>query len=140
MADRKRLIRLQRLEKVRAIAKQTAMAEAARAESTLAQLQALEQRTRDLAHSYARRDEATDAHALRQTGRFSQGLQGMVASTAQDTARARAMADVRMAELGLAERRRAAVADRAEAQARALDKARQAPVLGARRATGTGLE
>lgn len=140
MPDRKRLIRLQRLEKVRAVARQAAMAEAARAESTLAQLEALAERTRTLAEGYARRSESADGHALRQIGRFAQGLHGIAATTASDTQRARLRADARMAELGLAERRRAAVAERAEAQARALAKAAETPVLGARRAIGTPLE
>ena len=136
----KRLKRLQRLEKVRDIAKQAAAAEAARAESTLSQLEALADRTRRLAADYAGRREAQDGAALQQVGRFSLGLQGLAASAGRDAERARAVADVRLAELGQAERRRAAVEERADRQAQAMAKAAERPVLGSRRTIGTPLE
>lgn len=136
----KRLKRLQRLEKVRDIAKQAAAAEAARAESTLSQLEALAERTRRLAADYAGRSEARDAAALQQLGRFAGGLQGLVASTGRDAERARQLADVRQQELGQAERRRAAVEDRAERQRQVIAKAAETPVLGSRRGFGTPLE
>lgn len=139
-AERARLLRLQRLERVRDITKQAAMAEAARAESTLAQLEALARRTRQLAEGYGERRHAADAAALQQLARFAGGLQGIAASTAGDARRARGLADEKMAELGQAERRRAVVEDRAEAQARRVARAAERPVLGQRKLLGTGLE
>ncbi|MFA7585714.1 MAG: hypothetical protein WCY11_05885 [Novosphingobium sp.] len=139
-ADRKRLLRLQRLEKVRAIARQAAAAEAARAESTLSRLEALADRTRLLAEGYGRRTEAADGHALQQLNRFAGGLQGIAASTRSDADRARSHADARMADLGMAERRRAAVEERAQHHARAMGKAAEHPILGSRRGIGTTLD
>ncbi len=139
-AERARLLRLQRLERVRDIAKQAAAAEAAEAESTLAQLESLVQRTRSLAADYAGRDEALDGAALRQLGLFSGGLRGIAASASTDAARARTIADGKLAALGLAERRRAAVEERADKQARSIAKRDDAPALGQRKGFGTGLE
>ncbi len=138
--ERARLKRLQRLERVRAIAKQTAAVAAAEAEGTLAQLQALAQRTGRLAADYTGRSDAGDGMALQQLTRFVGGLQGISAATLGDAARARDLADRMLAELAAAERRRAAVEDRATRQERALT-ARSKPVsLTARRGFGTGLE
>lgn len=139
-AERKRLARLKRLEKIRAIAKQTAAAEAAQAESTLTQLRALEDRTRRMASEYGARREAADGAALRQVGRFVDGLQALGRTTAGDALRARSIADAKQQQLAEAERRRAAIEERAAAQARQIAKGAQAPVLGARRPSGTGLE
>ena len=139
-AERQRLRRLQRLERVRDIARQAAAREAAEAESTLAQLEALAERTRRLAADYAGRDGAQDGAMLRQTSRFAGGLQQIYATTAGDAVRARGAADGKLAELGLAERRRAAVEERANEAARDLAKGRETPVLGARRGLGTALE
>ncbi|MDE2405390.1 MAG: hypothetical protein KGM17_12050 [Sphingomonadales bacterium] len=136
----KKLARLQRLERVRAIAKQTAAAEAAHAESTLAQLQALAARTGNLAADYAARSDARDGGDLVRLAKFSGGLQGVRSRTLADAARAQQVADMRQAELAQAERRRAAVEDRAVAHARELAGKAQAPVLGARKAIGTDLE
>ena len=139
-AEKAQLRRLLRLEKVRAIAKQTAAAEAAQAEGTLAQLQALAERTRLLAADYAARDSASDGGALQMLGRFSLGLQGICANTLSDAARARTVADARLADLAAAERRRAAVEDRAEKAASTIANRSVAPALGTRRGFGTGLE
>jgi hypothetical protein len=139
-AERTRLARLQRLERVRAIAKQTAAAEAAQAEGTLAQLEALAERTRQLAAEYAARVELRDGAALQQVARFAGGLQGIYASTANDAATARRIADHKQEALGLAERRRAAVEERAERQARVVARAGERPALGSKRKIGTGLE
>lgn len=139
-ADRRRLARLNRLERVRAIARQTAANEAAAAESSLGQIAALAERTRLLAEEYAARAEAHDGYALQQAARFAEGLQGIAASTAGDMTRARALADAKQVELGLAERRRAVVETRASDQARRIARASLAVPLGARRGAGTPLE
>lgn len=139
-AERQRLARLQRLERVRAIAKQAAAAEAAQAESTLAQLQALAERTRLLVADYATRQTALDGASLQQLSRFAGNLQGIADQTRQDALRAQSLADAKQAALGAAERRRAAVEDRAERQSKAMARASEKPVLGSRRGIGTGLE
>lgn len=139
-AERDRLKRLQRLERVRAIAKQAAMVEAAEAESTLAQLHALAERTRLLAADYAGRNEARDGAALRHAGSFARGLHQVYQATAGDAQRARAVADGKMVALGQAERSRAAVEERADRQARHIAKGVETPALGTRKGFGTDLE
>lgn len=138
--DQKRLVRLQRLERVRAIAKQTAATAAAEAEGTLSQLEALAARTGSMANDYAARSDATDGAALHQIGRFAAGLKGITDSTLADAARARTIADSRQTELAAAERRRAAVEERAVREMREIAARRQTPVLGSRKAVGTDLE
>ncbi len=135
-----RLRRLLRLEKVRAIAKQTAAAEAAEAEGTLAQLEALIVRTGELASGYRAGPALPDGLALRHLGTVVDGLERVAAATRGDAERARQLADRKQQELARAERSRAAVEDRAQASRRALAQARQQPVLGARRSVGTDLE
>ena len=139
-AERARLLRLQRLERLRAHAMQTAALESAQAESTLAQLEALAQRTARLAADYTQRGGARDGAALRQVARFAGGLQGISASTLLDAGQARRLADAKRTALAEAERRRAAAQDRAEDQARSLSKDSAEPMGGARRQLGTGLE
>lgn len=139
-ADQKRLVRLQRLERVRAMAKQTAASAAAEAESTLSQLEALAARTGSLVNDYAGRSDAVDGHSLHQFGRFVEGLRGITNSTLADAARARTIADTRQIELAAAERRRAAVEERAVREARDIAARKQMPVLGSRKAVGTDLE
>lgn len=138
--ERQRLTRLKRLEKIRAIAKQTAAAEAAQAESTLSQLRALSDRTRRMATDYANRREADDGAALHQLGRFVSGLQALTRTTDGDALRAQSIADAKQRLLAEAERRRAAIEERAALQARLIAKGSQQPVLGSRKGTGTGLE
>ncbi len=117
-AERDKLKRLQRLEKLRAIAKQSAVAEAARAEQTLNQLNSLADRTRALRNDYASRTDMRDGADLSRMVRFVAGLQGIATTTEADVRRAHALADRRQAELVKAERRRAAVEERATQQAR----------------------
>lgn len=136
----RRLRRLQRLERVRAIAKHSAAHDAALAENTLQQLRELAERTRVLADGYDARGGPSDGLALHQLGRFVAGLSGISASTERDALQAQALADRKQHELALAERARAAVEDRATASAHTLAQQLVAPVLGARRAVGTGLE
>ena len=134
------LRRLLRLEKVRAIARQAAAAEAAEAEGTLAQLEALLARTSQLAGAYRPGPTLPDGLALRHLGAFVSGLDKVVAATRGDAERARQIADRKQLDLARAERSRAAVEHRAESSRRALEQARQKPVLGARRTVGTDLE
>ncbi|NBC37513.1 hypothetical protein GTZ99_13235 [Novosphingobium sp. FSY-8] len=130
-AERAKLKRLQRLEKVRAIAKQVAVTEAARAESTLSQLQTLATRTGQLANDYASRTDMATGAELSRMGRFAAGLQGIRATTQADAERAAAIADKRQQDLAAAERRRAAVEERATAQARQIAaKSQYAPLTG----------
>ncbi|MDB5726391.1 MAG: hypothetical protein JWQ16_3145 [Novosphingobium sp.] len=139
-ADAKRLVRLQRLERVRAIAKQTAATAAAEAEGTLAQLRGLAERTSTLAAGYAGRSDARDGMSLQQIGRFAGGLQGISETTHADALRAKSIADNRQVELASAVRRRAAVEERAQLEARELAARRQTPILGRRKAIGTEVE
>ena len=138
--DRRRLVRLQRLEKVRAIAKQTAAAESAQAEGTLAQLQTLADRTGALVADYAARRDMTDGNALRLMVSVREGLAGVSRSTLADAERARGIADTKLRQLSEAERRRQAVEDRATAEAKALASYREAAPLTARKQLGTELE
>lgn len=136
----RRVRRLQRLEKVRALARQAAAREAAQAEGTLAQLEALAARTSTLAEDYRGRTALTDGLDLHQLGAFVSGLTGISATTLGDAEQARQVADYKQQELALAERRRAAVEDRVRAGQRLLGQRQQLPSLGARRAVGTDLE
>jgi hypothetical protein len=132
-ADEQRIKRLRRLERVRAIAKRTIAAETAQAEGTLAQLQALSERTRQLADDYAARDDALDGHSLRQGSHFASGLYRIAASTGADVSTARAHADRKLTELATAERKRAAVEERARSEESALQKRAQQPAMGSRK-------
>lgn len=135
-----RLRRLQRLEKVRAIAKQAALREAAEAEAVLVQLEGLAARTRAMAEDYRARRRMNDGLELRQLAAFVSGLSGVSAHTQNDAAQARQAADRKQQDLALAERRRAAVEDRARASRQALNQRGQPLVLGARRTVGTDFE
>lgn len=139
-ADAARLRRLHRLEKVRAIAKQTAAREAAEAEGTLAQLTALAERTARMAANYRAQAGPALAHELQQMDSFAAGLRGISEATSGDAERARTYADRKQQALAAAERARSAVEDRARAEARSVALRRAALVLGARRSIGTGLE
>jgi hypothetical protein len=139
-AERAKLKRLQRLEKIRAIAKQNAVTEAARAETTYAQLSALATRTGDLAAEYSARTDMRDGADLRQFARFAAGLQGVRSATQADAQRAQAIADKRQIELAAAERRRAAVETRAQEQARQIAAKTQYTALSGRAAKPIGTE
>ncbi|WP_226017580.1 hypothetical protein [Novosphingobium sp. FKTRR1] len=119
-ADRARIARLHRLERIRAVARRNALAAAGQAEARLAQLQALAERTSAMISDYAQRRDAQDGAALQQAHRFMQGLHGIVGNTEQDIIRARAIADQRAQEAASAERSRAAVEDRADVEMRSL--------------------
>lgn len=139
-AERARLLRLRRLEKIRDIAKQTAARDAAEAEGTLAQLRALCERTGRLAGEYAARRNADQGDALRQQSRFVDGLEAIRRNTLDEMRRAEAIADAKLRLLATAERRRAAVDDRAQAQERLIARGRETPALHGRKPSGTGLE
>lgn len=139
MPEHARLKRLQRLERIRAIACQTAAAQSAEAEGTLAQLRALADRTQDMALAYRNRTTGF-GHDMRQVASFVAGLSAIETATRDDAERARALADHRQMELAAAERRRAAAEERARDQAQRIAHARQPQVLGGRRPVGTGLE
>ncbi|MFY8193554.1 hypothetical protein [Novosphingobium sp. B1] len=141
-AERERLARLRRLERIRDIARQTALAEAGKAEGTLAQLQGLVERTSRLSANYSARTDAQDAHALQQLRRFTAGLDRITTGTRADAETARRIADAKAQEAAAAERRRAAVEERAEAQARLIARktaSATTPTTG-KRQSGTGLE
>jgi len=139
-AERDKLKRLMRLEQIRAIAKRTAAAEAAEAESTLAQLNRLSDHTGELAKQYGPRLGASNGAALRHQGAFVRELRNLSAITASDASRAQVHADGKMAELAVAERRRAVVEERTDKQKRKLTKPVSSASSGARRGFGTGLE
>lgn len=141
-AERARLARLKRLERIRDIARRNALAEAGKAEGTLAQLLSLADRTERLSADYGARTDAGDAHALQQMRHFIAGLDRISTGTRADAASARRIADMRAAEAAAAERRRAAVEDRAQTQARLIARksASAATPLSPRKATGTDVE
>ncbi|MFM2302450.1 MAG: hypothetical protein RLZZ84_2186 [Pseudomonadota bacterium] len=141
-AERARLARLKRLERIRDIARRTALAEAGKAEGTLAQLQALADRTERMSADYSVRTDLPDAHALHQLRQFVAGLDRITHGTRADAVTAQRVADTKAQEAAAAERRRAAVEERAEAQARLIARktaASAVPVIG-KKPTGTGLE
>jgi len=127
--DRARLGRLQRLEKLRAIARHNALAEAGRAETRLASLENLQQRTTALITGYALRTDAQCGADLVRQRIYLGELQRMVGRNATDVARAREQADARAAEAAAAERSRAAVEDRADATARRIARDHSAATL-----------
>lgn len=141
-AERARLARLQRLERIRDIARRNALAEAGQAEGTLAQLQGLVERTSRLSAEYSARTEMPDGHALQQLRHFVAGLDRITTGTRADAVNAQKVADIKAQEAAAAERKRAAVEERAEAQSRLIARkiANAAAPLSARKATGTGLE
>lgn len=138
-ADRARLARLRRLERVRALAKDQAARDAAEAEGTLAKLDALVTRTRAMAADY-HGARPVDGLALRQIGQFVSGLEGIAQATAGNADQARALADRKQDDLAQAERRRAVVEDRLAIAERRLVQRREVPSLSARGPLGTPLE
>ncbi|WP_298284277.1 hypothetical protein [Novosphingobium sp.] len=140
--ERARLARLRRLERIRDIARQTALAEAGKAEGTLAQLQSLVERTSRLSADYSARTDPRDGHGLQQLRHFVAGLDRITNGTRADAENAKRIADAKAQEAAAAERRRAAVEERATAQERLIARkiaAGTIPVTG-KKPTGTGLE
>ncbi len=114
-AERTRLVRLKRLETLRGIARQTALAEAGKAEARLAELEHLGSRTAALITGYAMRSDAQSGGDLARQRIYLGELERMVARNAADIARAREQADARAAQAAAAERSRAAAETRANA-------------------------
>ena len=114
--------------------------QAAEAESTLAQLLTLAERTDTLAVSYSGGLHFVNGHDLRVREQFVAGLNGISRAAHRDAAQARAQADQRQQELAASERSRVAAKDRAEACERKLAQSRQVPMIDARRPIGTDLE
>ena len=133
-AERARLVRLKRLEKLRAISRHNALAESGRAEARLAQLEQLGERTAALIGTYAARTDAACGGDLTSQRVYMGELQRVVGRNQADIARAREQADARAIEAAAAERRRAAVEDRASATQQRIDahKSAAAVPLGAR--------
>jgi hypothetical protein len=138
--EAKKLKRLHKLEKLRAIAKRNAAAETARAEGTLAQLQTLAGRSRSMADSYRHRAPPANGTELREVTRFTEGLRKLVSTTESDAAKAREVADRKLSELAEAERRRSAVEERIQITRSLLAKGDPHPAAAARAKFGTGLE
>lgn len=140
--DRQKLQRLRRLERLRGIARQTALAEAARAEQTLAQVVSLEARTAALIEAYRLRRDARTGQDLRQSRQFVSGLARIADQTAADLVRAREAADARAAQAAEAERRRAAVDERIEGTRRRIARKAEGTAHPAKPASplGTALE
>jgi hypothetical protein len=134
-ADQLHLNRLKRLEKLRAIARHNALAEAGRAEARLASLEGLGQRTATLVAQYAARTDSECGADLMRLRVYLGELQRVVVANGIDVTRARAEADARASEAANAERRRAAVEEYANAaQQRIARRAANANVpLGARK-------
>jgi hypothetical protein len=121
-AERARIGRLRRIERVRAINKQVLTGYAADAERTLAQMIALAERTGSLAGDYAVRSDAQDGASLRQVRGFALGLQSISADTSANAQSARARADQLANELAEAQRRHSAIGERVEQQSAVLDR------------------
>lgn len=138
--EHRRLLRLQRLERVRECAKQSALCEAAAAETSFAQLRGLAERTGYLVAGYTEQAEPMAAQDLRQRARFIGALREIAANTSEDADKAKRIADACQSELAQAERSRAAVEDRAIRARRKLGCSTAEPLIGARRRFGMGLE
>lgn len=138
--DKTQLRRLQRIERLRALAKQDAARASAQAEGTLAQLVRLSARTGALRDEYGARTDLRDGMALVQHQAFIAGLSAIHHLTSADAAQARSTADRLQQELALAERRRAAVEQRMDQASKALAQRYATVPTGSRRATGTLFE
>ena len=139
-AEKHRLDRLRRLERLRAIAKRQLAAETAEAEGVLAQLRSLTERTRLMAKDYASREDAPDGYALIQSSRFAAGLCNIINSSGIEADSAQSRADRKMAELAVAERRRAVVEQRLDFEQKSIAKRKEIRWGEARRKFGTDIE
>lgn len=137
---RRKLARLQRLERIRAIAKHDAAERAARAEDVFARIVALDAQTHALARRYETRGQCRDGASLRQLGGFVSALRSLGDETARQIATARSDADARQRALAQAERRRSAVEERAIDTRRNLNKRPSSSAIAGRKRTGTLLD
>jgi hypothetical protein len=139
-AERAKLARLQRLERIRDIARRNALVEAGLAEGTLPSCRGWPNAPRACRSTMPR--DAQDAAALQHLHQFVRGLDEVTNGTRADMERARAIADAKAREAAEAERRRAAVEDRVEAQSQLIARktAASTVALTAKKAFGTNLE
>lgn len=138
--DKRKLARLQRLARVRAVARHDAAVRAAEAEDVFARIVALDGQTNALARRYERRGQCTDAGSLRQLDAFVAGLRSISADTARQMETARNDADARQADLATAERRKTVVEDRARDVRMALERRSAIAPSAASRRFGTDLD
>ncbi len=138
--EQRRIMRLRRLEHIRAIAKRQLAAETAEAEGILAHLNALTERTQELANDYVTRRDSADGYALAQLSGFAAGLCEIVRSSGHDAANAKGHADRKMSELAVAERRRAAVEQRLDREERLMSLREETAASETRKRVGTELE
>jgi hypothetical protein len=137
---RRKLARLQRLARVRAVARHDAAARAAQAEDVFARIVALDGQTNALARRYETRGQCRDAGSLRQLDSFVSALRAMGTETSRQIETARSDADARQTELAHAERRRTVVEDRAQILRAALERRPAAVSPAVTRRFGTDLD
>ena len=138
--ERRKLARLQRLARIREVARHQAATRAAEAEDVFARVVALDGQTNALARRYEARSHCRDAQSLRQLDAFVSGLRAMSAETARQIETARSDADARQADLASAERRKSVVEDRVPDVRRMLERRPgRAAAVGTRR-SGTVLD
>lgn len=119
-ADRAKIARLRRIERLRAIEHRLKIGEAAQAEAALAGAGALAERTARLAASYAGRADARDGAALALLHRFAAGLDALHAGARASAITTRERADAARRGAAVAEKRAEVVAMLASASATAL--------------------
>ena len=127
------LRRLQRLERVREVARRSAATQMAEAEGTLGQLLTQRDRTRDMAGGYRTADAGMEGGDLRRITAFVDGVGRLTRQTEQDIEIARSRADARRGELLTADRRLSHVSERVEAQRKALSAQKPAEAPARRR-------
>lgn len=132
-AERDRVARLRRIERVRAISKQIAANEAAEAEGTLGQLMALRDRTRDITASYNPKSSCDDAGDLQRMGHFIGGVSLITQQAETDITVAQTTADAKQALLRTAERRRSLVSERIVEADKGARKEKSLPTEGRRK-------
>ncbi len=138
--DQRKLARLQRLARIRAVARHEAAGRAAQAEDVFSRIVALDGQTNALARRYEMRGQCRDAGSLRQLDSFVSALRSISADTARQIETARSDADARQAELARAERRRTVVEDRARDLRAAMERRAAEAPSGTVRRFGTFLD
>ena len=136
----RKLARLQRLARIRAVARQEAATRAAQTEDVFARIVTLDEQTHALARRYETRGECRDADSLRQLGSFVSALRILAGETSRQIETARSDADARQADLAQAERRRAVIEDRAQDLRRMLERRQANATPTAARPSGTLLD
>lgn len=104
-SDKARLRRARLIERVRSAEQRKAATEAHRAEAVRQKLEQLSERTRSLAQLYTLRDTAEDAAELRGAAILGAHLRELGHTAARQAGEARREADLRLAELAVADRR-----------------------------------